>query len=228
MPDNDVSFAGYTRGFLFSPDGWFLRFMINPSEMEKSKSADWKLLNIPGMNRPVITYAGGNAKEISMKLFFDTSDSSMQSGMLMLNDFRLSGVLGIEAVLDNLTFNRQSQRKGTTSLSVVDKINPFGNQEKPDFAGVFRPPPDVFFIWGIQWFWVRIKGYRFVERKFSRVLMFPNQLETTLELIVVESGIFSALQLETDTIYGKVETITGAAELSIDLVDYAVSGVKII
>lgn len=61
------------RAFLKRKDnGAEVHFLFNPKEFSVEKSNQFAEVNIPGLSSPLLQFVRGNAKTISMDLFFDT------------------------------------------------------------------------------------------------------------------------------------------------------------
>jgi hypothetical protein len=53
---------------------------FNPTDLTFSKTAQFKPIDIPGLDSPVLQFIGGGNETLTVELFFDTTDSGMGEG----------------------------------------------------------------------------------------------------------------------------------------------------
>lgn len=66
---------GIQKAYLMSETKKKIPFMFNPSDLEFSKSTDWKANNSPGSNAPQLTFDSGNSVEFKLMALFDSTES---------------------------------------------------------------------------------------------------------------------------------------------------------
>jgi hypothetical protein len=224
---------GWPRGFLTIPDQYLvLRFMVNPVEITKTKSASYDIINVPGMDTPIITYTGGSEKVLSLKLFFDTSDPNTQSGIIGFP--RPFGVLQIEAVIEMMMIDYSQmsstdissyQRKMEETVGAAGGALMSSFRPLPGVSGkslrAFRPNPDIYFIFGLQWFKVKIRSAPMTERRWRKFTLIPDQLNVDLEMLVIEDGTFHQLDIQKRQAMAMFESASAASEsLTLDLINF--------
>src|SRR5436853_88330 len=88
-------------GLLFNIDyGLLLKFQLNPTELQVSKTNNYTPISVPGWTEPAIVWGSGNAKTVSWTLFFDSSFPAAQGGGLI----PAIGVRDIQAVLESFLY----------------------------------------------------------------------------------------------------------------------------
>ena len=60
-----------------SPGAPPIPVMFNPPQYEVAKSNQFAEIKIPGMPTSVLQFVSGNAKTLTLELFFDTTDSGV-------------------------------------------------------------------------------------------------------------------------------------------------------
>ena len=62
------------KGYLTRKDNPSVRvtFLFNPKEFSVEKSNQYSEVNIPGLSSPIFQFVRGNARSVTMDLFFDT------------------------------------------------------------------------------------------------------------------------------------------------------------
>lgn len=133
-------------------------FLFNPKEMSVEKSNVFAEVNIPGLSSPILQFVRGNARSLTMDLFFDTYELG--------TDVRL--------FTDRIT--------GWDAGSMFSKL-PIVPKGLMDIDSDLHAPPVCLFIWGTFFFQCIIER---VTKKFTMFLPEGFPVRATLSVTLKE------------------------------------------
>ena len=76
------------KAYLMSETKTKIPFMFNPSDLEFSKSIDWKSNNSPGSNAPQLTFDSGQSVEFKLTAIFDSTETGKSITENKQNDIK--------------------------------------------------------------------------------------------------------------------------------------------
>jgi len=132
--------------------------LFNPNELNVEKSNHYAEINIPGLSTPIYQFVRGNARTLTMDLFFDTYKSKL--------DVRL--------FTDRIT--------GWDAGSMLSKL-PNALKGLMDIDSDLHAPPVCLFIWGTYVFQCIIES---VTKKFTMFLSIGIPVRATLTVTLKE------------------------------------------
>jgi hypothetical protein len=148
------------KAFLTSKDNPSLTVpcLFNPKELNVEKSNHFAEVNIPGLSSPIVQFVRGNARSVSMDLFFDTYEQGI--------DVRL--------FTDRIT--------GWDAGSMFSKL-PVEAKGLMDIDSDLHAPPICIFIWGAFIFQCIIEK---VSKRFTMFLPEGIPVRATLNVTLKE------------------------------------------
>lgn len=148
------------KAFLVNKDNptMVVPFLFNPKELSVEKSNQFAEVNIPGLSSPVFQFVRGNARSVTMDLFFDTYEQG--------TDVRI--------FTDRIT--------GWDSGSMFSKL-PFIPKGLMDIDSELHAPPVCLFIWGTFLFQCIIER---VTKRFTMFLPEGIPVRATLNVTLKE------------------------------------------
>ncbi len=132
--------------------------LFNPKEFSVEKSNQFAEVNIPGLPSPVLQFVRGNARTISMDLFFDTYEDGVD----------------VRTYTDQIT--------GWDAGSMLSKL-PDGKKGLMDIDSDLHAPPVCLFIWGAYIFPCIIER---VSKRFTMFLPEGIPVRATLSVSLKE------------------------------------------
>lgn len=132
--------------------------LFNPKELSVEKSNQYAEVNIPGLASPVFQFVRGNARTVTLDLFFDT----------------------YEACLDVRTFT--DRITGWDAGSMFSNL-PGGSKGLMDIDSDLHAPPVCLFIWGAFMFQCLIER---VSKRFTMFLPEGIPVRATLNVTLKE------------------------------------------
>lgn len=133
-------------------------FLFNPKELSVEKSNQFAEVNIPGLSSPIIQFVRGNARSVTMDLFFDTYEKG--------TDVRI--------FTDRIT--------GWDAGSMFSKL-PEEKKGLMDIDSDLHAPPVCIFIWGAFAFQCIIEK---ASKKFTMFLPEGIPVRATLNVTLKE------------------------------------------
>lgn len=140
-----------------NPSVKFLECLFNPKELNIEKSNHFAEVNIPGLESPIFQFVRGNARSVTVDLFFDTYEK--REDVRTYTDM----ITGWEA---GNTLNNQSPKKGLM-----------------DIDSDLHAPPICLFVWGAFIFQCIIEK---VSKKFTMFLSNGTPVRATLNVTLKE------------------------------------------
>ena len=132
--------------------------LFNPKELSVEKSNQFAEVNIPGLSSPIVQFVRGNARSVTLELFFDTYEQGI--------DVRL--------FTDRIT--------GWDAGSMFSKI-PGVAKGLMDIDSDLHAPPICLFIWGVFIFQCIIER---VSKRFTMFLSEGIPVRATLSVTLKE------------------------------------------
>jgi hypothetical protein len=133
-------------------------FLFNPKEFSVEKSNQYAEVNIPGLSSPVFQFVRGNARSVSMDLFFDTNEAGED----------------VRSHTDRIT--------GWDAGSMLSRL-PDGPKGLMDIDSELHAPPVCLFIWGAFVFQCIIER---VSKRFTMFLPAGIPVRATLSVTLKE------------------------------------------
>ena len=148
------------KGYLTRKDDPSARvtFLFNPKEFSVEKSNHYAEVNIPGLSSPVFQFVRGNARSVSMDLFFDTYEAGED----------------VRSHTDRIT--------GWDAGSMLSRL-PDGPKGLMDIDSELHAPPVCLFIWGAFVFQCIIER---VSKRFTMFLPAGIPVRATLSVTLKE------------------------------------------
>lgn len=134
-----------------------VKCLFNPKELSVEKSNQFAEVNIPGLSSPVLQFVRGNARSVTMDLFFDTYEKG--------EDVR----------------KHTDQITGWDAGSMLSKLSP--KKGLMDIDSDLHAPPVCIFIWGDFMFQCIIER---VSKRFTMFLPEGIPVRATLNVTLKE------------------------------------------
>lgn len=159
--------------------GLFLRFMINPFEITRSKGNSYEALSPTGWEEPIQTWTKGNARKITFEMFYDSTSSFNNVNKVKLPGL---GVLDIIAILEAFQYpgvpvQYRSLKQYFTQLRLAGK------------ATTLSAPPRATLLMGARYWTGVLDPFTLTETAFDSKLV-PQRVTANLSITVDSDGVF--------------------------------------
>ena len=195
--------------FLNPRAGLFLSFQLNPSEIDFDKSPNYDEEPIVGYHTSHIFWSSNNPMKISFELFFDAKAQEQNVQLFSLGRIDV-GVLGTRSILESFLYPAE-----VDLFQRIDGINS-DNLKKLFNSNRFFAPPDIYFIFGLRWYKGKLLSSPIKEKSYDHNLV-PQQLETDINIAVIEDGSFKKWNDTQRKSLAVAESANNAIELPFNL-----------
>jgi len=162
--------------------GLFLRFMLNPTQIDVAKRPNYESRDVPGWRAPQRWWTGGAEKTISFTCYWDKSASRNTGGInLFVPSTPGVGLRDVIATVESFL-----EPKQPTNANPFKDL-PQAVKDLMSLPDAYLPPPVAFFVYG-----TRIWKCRVLQAPISEVVhdqyLNPMHISVNFSLGVIEEG----------------------------------------
>lgn len=162
--------------------GLFLRFMLNPTQIDITKDPRYAERSVPGWRAPQKWWTGGAEKLINFTSYWDKSEGRNTGGVnLFVPPTPGVGLRDIIAVIESFL-----EPKQPTNVSEFKDL-PQAVKDLMSLPDAYLPPPVAFFVYGTRIWKCRVLSAPISEVSHDRYLN-PTHISVAFRLGVIEEG----------------------------------------